>query len=110
MGKKNKNDRKRQSMKKPNTHDALSNVECANSKCAMVNGREGVARVFIKRNVVDRAGEGHGPLYCYPCSVWRKTGMTRAEARRAKGLRVKNKEELVRAEALNTMTAGNKYK
>ncbi|MBW2646246.1 MAG: hypothetical protein JRE23_08725 [Deltaproteobacteria bacterium] len=109
MGKKN-NDRRRHSMEKSHRHDELSNVECANNKCARVNGREGVARVFIKQNVVKRAGENHGPLYCYSCAMWRKTGMTRAEAKRAKGLRVKNKDELVRAEKLKAMTAGNKYK
>jgi len=85
-------------MKKTHKHDDLSNVECANSKCAMVNGREGVSRNFIKQRLVDQAGTGK-PLYCYACSVWKKTGLTRSEAKRAKGLRVKNLEELKKAEA-----------
>ena len=85
-------------MKKGYKHTELSNVECANDKCAMVNGREGVARNLIKQRLVDKATTDR-PLYCYTCSVWKKTGMTRSEQRRARGLRVKDKEELKRAEA-----------
>jgi hypothetical protein len=82
--------------------DVMSNVQCRNDKCALVNGRQGVTRNFIKQTVIDRVGPDK-PVDCYPCSVWRKTGMTLSEQKRAKGLRVKNKAELQRAEALKAL-------
>jgi hypothetical protein len=60
-------------MKKTHKHTDLSNVECANKDCRKVNSKQGPGpRKFIKQNVVDRAGENHGPLYCYKCSKARK--------------------------------------
>ena len=54
-------------MKKPFKHTELSDVQCSNPKCAEVNGKEGVTRRRIKKNVVSRAGHTSG-LECYPCS------------------------------------------
>ena len=60
-------------MKKTHKHTDLSNVECANKDCRRVNGMSGMGpRKFIKMSVVVRAGENHGPLYCYKCSKARK--------------------------------------
>ena len=71
--------------KKPFT-ERNSEVLCANDRCAMVNGREGVVRMPIKQNVIDRAPEGQSVFYCYYCSIWEKTGLTRKQvlAQRAK--------------------------
>ena len=54
-------------MKKTHKHDELSNVECANSKCREVNGKQGNGpRKFIKQRIVDQFGTDR-PLYCYKC-------------------------------------------
>jgi hypothetical protein len=56
-------------MKKNHKHTDLSNVECANPKCREVNGKQGPGpRKLIKQRIVEKAGENHGPLYCYKCS------------------------------------------
>jgi hypothetical protein len=93
-------------MKKGYKHTDLSNVECANKKCREVNGQSGPGpNRLIKQRLVDKFGTDR-PLYCYPCSIHQKTGLTLAEQKRARGKRIKNKEELKRAEELKTMTAG----
>jgi hypothetical protein len=67
-------------MTKPFKHtDRDPEVLCANDKCAMVNGIEGVTRQPIKRNVIARAREGQTRFECYYCSNWRKTGRTRKQ-------------------------------
>jgi hypothetical protein len=84
-------------MRKPFKHTELSDVRCAHEKCAMVNGKEGVIRRLIKKNVVERFGGTKTKLYCYPCSVFLKNGMTSKEhkvSRRRK--KVNHQEERIK--------------
>ena len=92
-------------MKKPFSFDQRSKtVFCSNPKCSQVRGAEGVARMPIKKNVVDRHAPGT-PLMCYDCTIFFKKNLNRHQ-RKAAAVRRKAKRTMVaQEEALKVMAA-----
>ena len=93
-------------MKKPFSCDKRSTtVVCSNPKCASVRGAEGVARRPIKENVVDRS-PADKPIPCYDCSVYFRTGRTRAQRKKADSRRKQLRAyEAATASAFKSITA-----
>lgn len=80
-------------MRKPYKYTELSDVRCSHDKCAMVNGKEGVVHRLIKKNVVDRLRGTRNKLYCYPCSIFLKNGMTAKKHKDSRKARKVNRQE-----------------
>ena len=82
-------------MKKPFDFSERSNdVLCANPKCSKVRGVEGVTRMPIKKNVLDRQTENK-PLVCYDCAVHAKTGKNRRQRKEASVLRKARRVQMI---------------
>ena len=92
-------------MKKPFSFDQRSKtVFCSNPKCSQVRGAEGVSRMSIKKNVVDRHVPGTSFL-CYDCGMFFRKGLNRHQRKAAAVQRKAKRTMVVQEEALKIMAA-----
>lgn len=90
-------------MKKPFSFDKRSEkVSCSNTKCSVVRGAEGVARMPIKENVLYRQTKIK-PLMCYDCSIFFRTGKNRHQRKEAARMRKAQRVAANREMGLRTL-------